>query len=83
MSTGSLWIDWIIAIVFLALWFGAQPFANWYSDYLDKKKSQVVEYQLDEDTLVTFTGNWSKRQMRKKMKEIRGETEKTKADHGS
>lgn len=73
MSTGSLWIDWAIAIVFLALWFGGPRFADWYGEYLDKKRKQVVEYQLDENLTVTFTGNWSKRQMRKKMKEIRGE----------
>jgi hypothetical protein len=83
MSTGMLWIDWVIAILFLALWFGAQPLADWYGEYLDKKRAQVIECQLDEDTLVTFTGNWSKRQMRKKIKEIENETAKIKAEYGS
>lgn len=83
MSTGSLWIDWSIAIVFLALWFGGPYFADWYEEYLDKKRAQVVECHLDEDTLVTFTGNWSKRQMRKKIKEIEEVIAKIKESDGS
>lgn len=83
MGTGSLWLDWIIAILFLALWFGGPRLADWYSEYLDKKRAQVVEYQLDEETLVTFTGNWSKRQIRKKTKEIEEVIAKIKESDGS
>lgn len=72
MSTGHVWLDWTIAAVFIGLWsLSSQPFANWYAAHLDKKRNKVVVYEED-GLVVEFTGPWSKRAMRHKIKEIKG-----------
>lgn len=72
MSTGSLWIDWTIAAVFLGLWgLSSKPFADWYAAHLDKKRNKVVVYEED-GLVVEFKGPWTKRSMRQKIKEIKG-----------